>query len=536
MGAGKSTVAERLARLLKRTFVDLDSEIEAAFGMSVPAIFSGPGEAAFRAMEARLLRQAICRPDRVVALGGGTLIDPASRALLSGEPLWVQLDVPLAELQRRIGERGEGRPLWGDPAALAALFADRQSHYAEAEVRIDADAPPGDVATMILNLLEASDRDAVGVHSAMPPGLIATIPVEVPGGGYDIVIGSGLGEALAERVSAIGQGPIAMLTDWNVGPLHGEQLAAVLQQTGRRLEREVLPAGEDKKSITHVVDAADRLLDRGWQRGAPVVALGGGVLGDMAGLVASLLLRGVPFVQVPTTLLAMVDSSVGGKVGVNHRSGKNLLGAFHQPTLVWIDLAYLDTLPDRELRAGLGEVVKSALLGDEELLRMLERDPHRALERDPQFIADLVRRCCVFKAGVVEADRLETGWRKVLNFGHSLGHAIEAAAGYGTLLHGEAVAIGTVAALELGVAEGVTSAELPDRARKVLGQLGLPISATGLSLDVVGKAFGGDKKISGSNLTWVFVEDVGRPSLVDLPLSQLRSWLELFKKCGILSP
>jgi 3-dehydroquinate synthase len=232
----------------------------------------------------------------------------------------------------------------------------------------------------------------------------------------------------------------------------------------------------------------------------------------------------------------MVDSSVGGKVGVNHRSGKNLLGAFHQPTLVWIDLAYLDTLPDRELRAGLGEVVKSALLGDEELLGMLEREPHRALERDPQFIADLVRRCCVFKAGVVEADRLETGWRKVLNFGHSLGHAIEAAAGYGTLLHGEAVAIGTVAALELGVAEGVTSAELPDRARKVLGELGLPISATGLSLDAVGKAFGGDKKIAGSNLTWVFVEDVGRPSLVDLPLSQLRSWLELFKKCGILSP
>jgi shikimate kinase/3-dehydroquinate synthase len=536
MGAGKSTVAERLARLLKRSLVDLDSEIEAAFCMPVPAIFEGPGEAAFRAMESRLLRQAVCRPDRVVALGGGTVIDPASRALLLAEALWVQLDVPLGEIQRRIGERPEGRPLWADPSAVAALFAARQSHYAEAEVCIDADAPPGEVAAMILNLLEESDRDAVGVQSPMPGGLIATIPVAVPGGGYDIVIGSGLGEALAERVSAIGQGPIGMLTDWNVGPLHGEQLAAVLQQTGRRLEREVLPAGEDKKTIGPVVDAADRLLDRGWQRGAPVVALGGGVLGDMAGLVAALLLRGVPFVQVPTTLLAMVDSSVGGKVGVNHRSGKNLLGAFHQPALVWIDLAYLDTLPDRALRAGLGEVVKSALLGDEELLVMLEREPHRALDRDPQFIADLVRRCCVFKAGVVEADRLETGWRKVLNLGHSLGHAIEAAAGYGTVLHGEAVAIGTVAALELGVAEGVTSAGLPDRAREVLGRLGLPISAPGLAPEAVGKAFAADKKIAGSNLTWVFVEDVGRPSLVDLPLSRLHSWLELFKKCGILSP
>jgi len=370
----------------------------------------------------------------------------------------------------------------------------------------------------------------------MEPGHIATIRVDLPEGGYDIVIGAGLGDSLAERVAGIGQGPIAMLTDWNVGPLHGEQLAAVLEGTGRRLEREVLPAGEAKKSIAPVVDTADRLLDRGWQRSAPVVALGGGVLGDMAGLVASLLLRGVPFVQVPTTLLAMVDSSVGGKVGVNHRSGKNLLGAFHHPALVWIDLAYLDTLPDRELRAGLGEVVKSALLGDSVLFEMLEAAPHRALERDPEFVAEVVRRCCVFKAGVVEADRHEAGWRKVLNLGHSLGHAIEAAAGYGTLLHGEAVAIGTVAALELGVAEGVTNPRLPDRVRKLLQALGLPTSASGLSAESLAKAFEGDKKILGSNLSWIFVEEVGHPTLVEIPMGRLGSWLELFQKCGILRP
>ncbi len=536
MGAGKSTVAERLARLLGRTFVDLDSEIEAAFAMPVPAIFAGPGESQFRATEALLLRQAVCRPDRVVALGGGSLIDPASRALLSSTALWIQLDVPLPELQRRIGERGAGRPLWGHPDALQTLFEERESFYCGADFRIDADAPPGDVAAEILELLEGDDREGPGLDSTMEPGHIATIRVDLPEGGYDIVIGSGLGASLAERVTAIGQGPIAMLTDWNVGPLHGEQFASVLEGTGRRLEREVLPAGEEKKGIAPVVDAVDRLLDGGWQRTAPVVALGGGVLGDMAGLVASLLLRGVPFVQVPTTLLAMVDSSVGGKVGVNHRSGKNLLGAFHHPDLVWIDLAYLDTLPDRELRAGLGEVVKSALLGDPTLLEMLEDAPHRVLERDPQFVAEVVRRCCVFKAGVVEADRHEAGWRKVLNLGHSLGHSVEAAAGYGTLLHGEAVAIGTIAALELGVAEGVTNPRLPNRIRTLLRALGLPTSVSGISAESLATAFAGDKKILGSDLSWVFVEEVGRPTLVEIPLARLGSWLELFQKCGILRP
>lgn len=536
MGAGKSTVAERLARLLGRTFVDLDSEIEAAFAMPVTAIFAGPGESQFRAMEARLLRQAVCRPDRVVALGGGSVIDATSRELLSATTLWIQLDVPLPELQRRIGECGDGRPLWGHPESLQALFEERERFYCGADVRVDADAPPGDVAAAILVLLEGEDRESPELESRTESGHVGTIRVDLPEGGYDIVIGSGLSASLADRVAAIGQGPIAMLTDWNVGPLHGEQLAAVLEGTGRRLEREVLPAGEEKKSIVAVVDAADRLLDRGWQRSAPVVALGGGVLGDMAGLVASLLLRGVPFVQVPTTLLAMVDSSVGGKVGVNHRSGKNLLGAFHHPALVWIDLAYLDTLPDRELRAGLGEVVKSALLGDPVLLGMLEEAPHRALERDPQFLAELVRRCCVFKAGVVEADRHEAGWRKVLNLGHSLGHSIEAAAGYGTLLHGEAVGIGMIAALELGVAEGVTNPGLPTRIRNLLQALGLPTSASGLSPESLAKAFAGDKKISGSNLSWVFVEEVGRPTLAEIPLGRLGSWLELFQKCGILRP
>jgi 3-dehydroquinate synthetase len=231
----------------------------------------------------------------------------------------------------------------------------------------------------------------------------------------------------------------------------------------------------------------------------------------------------------------MVDSSVGGKVGVNHRSGKNLLGAFHQPSLVWIDLSYLDTLPDREFRAGLGEVVKSALLGDVDLLSMLEAEPERALQRDPHFLAEVVRRCCVFKARVVEADREEAGWRKTLNLGHSLGHALETVGGFGTLLHGEAVGIGTVAALELGVREGVTEPGLPTRVRRLLEKLGLPVSAHGLSMDSLARAFEGDKKVAGTNLCWVLVQKPGQPVLQELPLSQAEAWLEFFQKHGILT-
>ena len=523
MGAGKSTVGARVARSAGLIFVDLDDEVSAAFACSIPDVFLRFGEPAFRAMEQRILRQAVSLPGRVVALGGGAVCAPQARELLRRSSTWIHLDVPLTELQRRVAAVGAAaRPLWRDPDALAALFASRQDDYAAAPLRVDGSGPPDQVARAVQTLVGAAAPSSPREVAPMAP---VTLDVALPGAAYTIRVGrqlDGVGAALA----GIGQGPIALLTDWNVGPLHMDALVAELAAHGRPVVPLTLPAGEDHKRIRPVLDAVDRLLDAGWQRSAPVVALGGGVLGDMAGLAAALLLRGVPFVQVPTTLLAMVDSSVGGKVGVNHRSGKNLIGQFHQPALVWTDLAYLDTLPDRELRAGLGEVVKTALIGDVALFEALESDPGSYLARDPARLADAVLRCCRVKASIVAVDERERGRRAVLNLGHTVGHGLEQVCGYGHLRHGEAVAIGLVAAAEIGAAEGVGPADLPDRLRRLLAALGLPTRSPPVSISALASALKGDKKLKGDALTWILVTAIGEVGSYSAPIETLRGRLD----------
>ena len=534
MGAGKTTVGRALALATGRQFVDLDAEIEAAFARDVAGIFRDFGEAAFRVMEARLLPQALCRPDRVVALGGGVVCQPGSRALLADRSCWVHLDVPLQELKARVAssDASGSRPLWHDDR-VARLHADRAAWYREARFRVDGARPVDEVVSEL-------ERIAATLADSGPPRL-SSIPtrrrvVDAPGGGYDLVIGLGLDEVIEGEVAAIGRGPIALVTDSNVGPLHADRVAALLSRSGRPVARIELPAGESNKSVQPVLEVVDGLLRRGWQRGAPVVALGGGVLGDMAGLAASLTLRGVPLIQLPTTLLAMVDSSVGGKVGVNHAVGKNLVGAFCQPALVVADLVFLDTLPDRELRAGLGEVVKSALLGDLELLDLLEEQCDQVLARDPQVLAELVERCCRYKASVVARDALEAGPRRVLNLGHTFGHAVEAVAGYGVVRHGEAVAIGLVAAAELAAARHLGPPGLADRIRRLLERLGLPTSVAGLSTEALCEAMSADKKVRGGSLAWVFLREPGAPEIVELPIDELPRTMADLTRSAVLLP
>jgi len=330
-----------------------------------------------------------------------------------------------------------------------------------------------------------------------------TLTVQLGARSYPIVIGEGL---LAEAgvLAARLRGPHAVVvTNDVVGPLY---LDAARRALGDRLAAvHVLPDGEAHKDLDQVAAIIDTLVDAGANRDTTVVALGGGVVGDMAGFAAACYQRGVDFIQVPTTLLAQVDSSVGGKTGVNHARGKNLIGAFHQPVFVLIDLATLDTLPDRELAAGLAEVIKYGLLGDAAFFAWLEDNMAALLRRDTGALQHAVRRCCEMKAAIVTADEREAGRRALLNLGHTFGHAIESVTGYGEWLHGEAVAAGMLMAAR---ASGLPADEA-GRIRDLIAAAGLPVAPPPVGAARLRAAMQLDKKVQAGRLRLVLLRSIG---------------------------
>ncbi len=297
---------------------------------------------------------------------------------------------------------------------------------------------------------------------------------------YPIHIGTGILDATALYAPHLPAGSAAVVTNEVVAPLYLPRVKKALEAANARVIEVVLDDGEQAKRWTSLERVFDALLAARCGRDTLIVALGGGVIGDLAGFAAAIYQRGVALLQVPTTLLAQVDSSVGGKTAINHVQGKNMLGAFHQPRAVITDVATLDTLPERELRAGLAEVIKHALALDLRLVEWLEKSIDELLARERSALVYAVRRCCELKAGVVAADERESGVRSLLNFGHTFGHAIEAGTGYGTWLHGEAIAAGMVMATELSARAGLLAASDVQRVRSLLGRAGLPITGPAL--------------------------------------------------------
>jgi 3-dehydroquinate synthase len=338
--------------------------------------------------------------------------------------------------------------------------------------------------------------------------------VQVPLGqrSYSIWIGPGLLARLGAQCRKLGLGwRCAIITDTNVAPRFAKAAAGSLRDAGFDPALIVLPAGERAKSLKSAAVCYDQLAAQRLERESFIVALGGGVVGDLAGFVAATYLRGIAFVQVPTTLLAHVDSSVGGKVGVNLRAGKNLVGAFHQPRLVLCDLDSLRTLPGREFRAGLAEVIKYGVICDAALFRRLERDLSKLLAQDPSTLASVVARCCEIKADVVRRDETDSGPRAILNYGHTIGHAIENSAGYGRYLHGEAISLGQVGAAVLSQAVlGMPSADAV-RISNLLAAAGLPthIRLTPKLRQSLLAAMKLDKKVSGGKVKFVLAEKIG---------------------------
>jgi len=337
---------------------------------------------------------------------------------------------------------------------------------------------------------------------------MSTVRVNLGPRSYDIAIDQGdLGRFARERAAK--SALAVVISDANVEK-HARAAGSALKNAGFQVELATVPAGEASKCLAQAERLYDRLADLNADRKTMIVAFGGGVVGDLAGFVAATYNRGLPLLMIPTTLLAMVDSSVGGKVGINHAKGKNLIGAFHQPHGVWIDTAMLATLPEREFRSGLAEVVKYGVILDADFFSWQEQNADAILRRDPKAIGQVVERCCKLKAGVVEQDeREETGLRAVLNYGHTFAHAFETAGGYGSWLHGEAVAAGMVLAAALSVrAAGLSMAESA-RVRSLIQRAGLPVRGPALEAQRYFWLMARDKKVEGGRLRFVLLEALG---------------------------
>jgi len=338
-----------------------------------------------------------------------------------------------------------------------------------------------------------------------------------------------LGETIRERM---GERPVLLVSDDRVDGLHGKAAEAALGSAGLDFKKYVFPAGESSKNLETCARIWTFLLENNYPRDSVLIALGGGVVGDVTGFVAAAYMRGVPYVQVPTTLLAMVDSSVGGKTGVNHPLGKNMIGAFHQPALVFIDLATLKTLPPEEFRAGFAEVIKYGVIRDEDFFAFCETEREAIFSLDPAALGRTVRTSCSIKADVVAADEREAGIRAILNFGHTVGHAIESLTGYSRFRHGEAVAIGMIAAGLLAVRLGYFDSASQERLEKLVEQSGLPACIPAdLATEEIIERLGRDKKVRGGRVRFVLPEAIGRVRIEsDISFSALKDVLDEMKE------
>ncbi|HUS81873.1 MAG TPA: 3-dehydroquinate synthase [Dehalococcoidia bacterium] len=551
--SGKSRVAPLVAAALGWRAVDLDDLIEEAAGNDIPSIFANEGEPGFRLRETEALRRACGETEVVVATGGGVVLAEENRRLMAENGLVVCLEARPETVYARLRQPDAGtdseRPLLrgADPLGrIRHLKALRQPLYALADVTVHTDDLSAElVAEEVVGArrrfaerLSYDGARLAGASSGGAPSLMRDVPVEEVGpicavktetATYPVYAGWGTAEKLGEKLREAGlNGDLYVITDSNVHRHYGGQVADALNDAGFAVHTHVVPAGEASKTLESASEVYDWLTEHRAERGQAIVALGGGVAGDLAGFVAATYLRGIPLVQAPTSLLAMVDASIGGKVGVNQREAKNLVGAFYQPLLVFADVSTLRTLPERELTSGWAEVIKHALIMDAGLLTLLEEqvDGLRALE--PAITTQVVRRSMALKAQVVAEDEREvTGRRSVLNFGHTTGHALEAATGYGVLLHGEAVAWGMIAAAEIGRRLGLTPAELVERQKALLERFDLLRPLPKIAVDAVLAAMSLDKKVAGRSVRWVLLAGVGKPVLrSDVPLSSVREVVE----------
>jgi 3-dehydroquinate synthase len=550
MGAGKTTIGRALAKKLNKRFVDSDHEIESRTGATIPVIFEIEGEESFRKREADVIRELSAQQDIVLATGGGAILRAETRAYLKQRGTVIYLRAGINQILQRTG-RDKNRPLLqtADPRRkLEELSRQRDPYYREvADFVIETGRPNVQfLVQAILSQLELTPKQtadaasapatssAQPVESAMTASPFAPVALQVELGerSYPITIGHDLlsnPELLTRHVAGK---RVAVVTNDKVGPLYLPRVRKLLEEAGKQVTEIVLPDGEEQKTWVSLMKVFDVLLAEKCDRKTTLVALGGGVIGDLTGFAAASYMRGVPFVQIPTTLLSQVDSSVGGKTGINHPLGKNMIGAFYQPQAVIADTATLHTLPPRELAAGLAEVIKHGAIIDAPFFDWIEANIGKLVAKDNAALAYSIQRSCEIKADVVRQDEREGGLRAILNFGHTFGHAIENGLGYGQWLHGEAVGCGMVMAADLSHRLGYIDAVAKDRLTALVKAAGLPVVAPDLGAARWLELMEVDKKNEGGAIKFILIKPLGQPLITNVPQDLLLQTLAACVRTG----
>jgi len=572
-GTGKSLVAREIAGQLRWDFIDTDNEIVSLAKKPIAEIFSSDGEGKFRKLEREAVKRASRQSHRVIAIGGGAIVDPQNRSQLARNGFIVCLEArPETIYQRLFQEESHGseiRPLLeGDNPLehIRQLKARRQPYYDDVDLVINTDdLSIGDVAKEVVKgwrLLRFARNDkgkarndtppviarsAATKQSHAPPGLprlrLAMTDkakagndvaedvacwVETATQTYPIFVGYGSLGRLGEKLKKVGSSRVAIvISDGNVSRLYGDRVQEILKAAGFAVNSFVVPPGEESKSINTAIDIYNFLIKKRVERDDILIALGGGMIGDLAGFVAATYLRGIPWVQVPTSLVAMVDASIGGKVAVNHHEGKNLIGAFYQPNLVLADTQTLATLPKRELTSGWAEVVKYGLILDKEFFEFLESSAGRLIKLEQDVVSKAIIRSASLKAQVVSQDEKERGQRIILNYGHTVAHGLEAATRYSHFLHGEAVAIGMMGAAKLSQKSGILPTNVVKRQQSLLQKFGLPTTFSSTGLAEIAEAMEVDKKTRAKKIRWVLLEDIGKTAIrANVPQQDVMAVLE----------